>query len=190
MKKLIAIFVCLIFAVSIFAACDNGEGSLDSSSEATRTSSKLSAGNQSGGSASSKESASSDTDDTSSKKVYVDAETDFTGQVTIVGRWHCVKSYETATGKTVDTSEEGEYYIFESTGTAESYYKDTLMMEYESYVFTPEKVTEKVKEGELVIKYGPTTITLGCIVEENRLTLYTNNSGNKNYQTVYERVPF
>lgn len=202
MKRLIAIILCLLF-VFLFAACDNGEGkdkdtesnnSLTSSTTSgnnSSTQSQQSAAGQAGGnSASSTVSTGDPAENTSSGKTYVDAETDFTGQVTIVGRWHCLQTYETATGKTTDSSQNGEYYIFESTGKAESYYMDTLMVEYPQYVFTPTRTTERVKEGTLVISYGPTSISLGCMVEENRLTLYTKNTGNQNFQTVYERVPF
>lgn len=188
MKRLLAILMCLILVAGL-AACDNdsGEAAVDGSS--SDTSSRLSAAQDPSVEGQSSNTASA-TDSTSSEKVYVDAETDFTGKVTIVGRWHCVSSYETATGKSDDVSDEGQYYIFESTGKAESYYEDTLMIEYSKYSFVASSDNGRVKEGTLVLSYGATSISLGCIVEEKRLTIYTRNSGNQNYQTVYERVDF
>lgn len=187
MKRLLAFLMCLIL-VMLLAACDNGEAPVDGSS--SDTSSKLSAAQDPSVDNSQSSQTTSATDSTSSEKTYVDANTDFSGKVTIVGRWHCITNYETATGKSTDVSKEGQYYIFESTGRAETFYMDTLMIEYSKYSFTVSSDNGRVKEGTLVLSHGPTSVSLGCIVEEKRMTIYTRNSGNQNYQTVYERVDF
>ena len=174
MKRILAVLLAglLIFC---FAACDNNIETEDNSSK--QTADKLS-------------STLNPTTETSSEKVYVDAATNFDGMVTILGRWHCVASVATATGTTTDVSGEGQYYIFQSNGKVEIYYMDELMIEYDSYTFVPEKITGEYKEGTVTLVYGNSSITLGCIVEEKGLTLYTKNAGNQNYRTHYERVDY
>lgn len=176
MKRILAVLLAgfMIFA---FAACDNNTTGEDNDDSSKLTAEKLS-------------STMSNASNTSSEKVYVDANTDFKGMVTILGRWHCVASVETADNKTTDVSGEGQYYIFQSNGKVEVYYMDELMMEYDSYTFVPESITGEYKEGTLTLVYSNSSITLGCIVEENALTMYTKNQGAQNYRTLYERVDF
>lgn len=107
---------------------------------------------------------------------YIDANVDFTGKVTIVGRWQCVT--ETQNGETRDASKDGIYYIFSSDGTVDSFYRDANMGVYSTYVATDDQVT---------LKNATTSITLNYSVTETTLTLSIPGGA---VETVYQRVPY
>ena len=113
-------------------------------------------------------------DATSSR--YIDADTDFTGMVTIVGRWHCIS--ETQNGETRDASEDEIYYIFSSDGTMDSFYQGSEVIDYSGYV---------CDDGKVTMSYAGNSITLNYTVEETRLTLFIDDGSIK---TVYERVDY
>lgn len=114
--------------------------------------------------------------DTSTSSRYIDADTDFTGKITIVGRWHCIS--ETQNGEARDASADGIYYIFSSDGTMDSFYDGTEMIDYTGYIYKGDSVT---------MQYSGGAITLNCVIEETRLTLCTADGA---IETVYERVDY
>ncbi len=198
MKHLLCITLALLLTLSL-VACGKGEketsgnnsGNADVvSSEKDEASSKKSAAGQQGGSktSSTASTASAGTANTSSKKVYVDADKDFTGQVTIVGRWRC--RTEIRGEEQTDVWDNGQYYIFESNGMLEADYHGTTMLKYDGYLFDVENETKTYKEGKLRMTYSGVTMTLACKVEEKKLTISTLNASDNNITTVYERVDF
>ena len=199
MKQLLCILLALAMIFSLVACGKGGEATGDKEGDTStfsipsrtdESSSKKSAAGQQGGSDTSysDSTVSVGTADTSSKKVYIDADKDFTGQVTIVGRWRC--RTELRGEEKTDVWDNGQYYIFESTGALEADYHGYSMMEYEGYEFEVEQESTTYKEGKLKMKYGGTSITLGCKVEEKKLTIRTLNAGDNNVVTIYERVDF
>ncbi len=107
---------------------------------------------------------------------YVDADVDFTGKVTLIGRWHC--QTETKNGETVDVSKDGIYYIFSSDGTVDSFYGGESMGIYSGYT---------TKDDTVTIIVGNSYVTLKYYVTETTLTLSTLNG---DISTVYIRVPY
>ncbi len=107
---------------------------------------------------------------------YIDANVDFTGKKTIVGRWQCIT--ETQNGETRDVSKDGIYYIFSSDGTIDTFYKDSDMQVYSTYTVGDDTVT---------LKNVNSSVTLNYTVTETTLTLSIPGGA---VETVYQRVPY
>ena len=116
----------------------------------------------------------SDAASTSSR--YIDADVDFTGKVTIVGRWQCVK--EIKNGEAREVSGENTYYIFSSDGTLDAFYDGVEMIEYSGYKYNGETVT---------LEAGEMATILNCKVNETELRLSTADG---KIETVYKRVKY
>lgn len=117
---------------------------------------------------------SSDKASTSSR--YIDADVDFTGKVTIVGRWKCMS--ETQNGETRDASVDEIYYVFSSDGTMDAFYAGAEMIDYSGYTYNGSTVTMRHSGGE---------VTLNCEITETELKL---SSPDGRIETVYKRVKY
>ncbi len=107
---------------------------------------------------------------------YIDANVDFTGKKTIVGRWKCAT--ETQNGETKDVSAQEIYYIFSSDKTIDSFYLGENMNVYSKY---------SLKGNEVTLYLGESSVTLKYELSENRLTLTTLDG---RISTVYDRVAY
>ena len=116
----------------------------------------------------------SDVASTSSR--YIDADVDFTGKVTIVGRWQCVS--EIKNGQARDVTKENTYYIFSSDGTLDAFYDGAEMIDYSGYKYNGETVT---------LEAGEMATVLNCKITETELRLSTQDG---NIETVYKRVKY
>ncbi len=95
---------------------------------------------------------------------YLDEDVDFTGKVTIVGRWQCVK--EIKNGEERDATADQSFYIFQSDGTMESKIAGAELLDYSGYEYAEEKNT-------VTLLYAQNKITLNCVISLTTLTLST-----------------
>ncbi|MBQ8549929.1 MAG: hypothetical protein IJ426_01170 [Clostridia bacterium] len=108
---------------------------------------------------------------------YIDADTDFTGKKTIIGRWQCIT--ETQNGETKDVSGDGIYYIFSSDKTLDTFYTGENMGIYSGY---------ELGDGTVTLNYSSGGgVTLEYKVDEKTLTLTLPGGA---ISTYYERVPY
>ncbi len=99
---------------------------------------------------------------TATSSGYLDEDVDFTGKITIVGRWKCVT--ETKNGEVRDASADESYYIFQSDGTMESKIAGSELLDYSGYEYNEEK-------GTVTLLYAKNKITLNCTITLTTLTL-------------------
>lgn len=201
MKQILCITLCLTLFFSL-VACGGKKGNTDKDETESGTPSTVFAGDESEyassklsgatGTTSKKQESTSSGDtasqNTSSRNFFRDADTDFTGKITIVGCWK--NTEKTSGGETTDVTGDEVLYIFSSDNSVRTTYHGSVLLDYERYEFTETSSGDGYKEGDLTLYYSTYAIKLKCKVEEKKLTISSNNPSGNNSVNIYVRTDY